>query len=159
MKPILTFTLLFFVSVAFCQLPDYYVDLVTGGVTLSRPGGKSEAVKYKQLIYKTDKITVAKGAELTLVDRDAGFYVINTSGTNSAGEWVKKATRKTKDGVTTGYLKLLFHELLDPNQDFDKFKKENVAGVWGGVSRGDECVNRILPIPGYKTSGPVILFK
>ncbi len=141
------------------QLPDYYVDLVTGIATITRPGGKPVAAKQKQLVYKNDKVTLVKGAELTLVDRDAGFFVLNIPGTNTAGELIKKSTRKTKDGITGAYMKLLFHELLDPNQDFERFKKENVAGVWGGVSRSDDCGNRILPMDGLKTSGNSITFK
>jgi hypothetical protein len=141
------------------QLPDYYVYLSTGDVTIARPGTKPSAAKQSQLVYKNDVIILKKGAELTLVDKDASFLVLNTAGTYKANELTKKATKRNNDGITGKYLKLLFHELLDPNQDFEKFKKENVAGVWGGVSRSDDCGNRILPMDGFKTSGAFIVFK
>ena len=141
------------------QLPDYYVYLSTGEATIARPGTKPVGAKQNQLVYKNDVIILKKGAEVTLVDKDASFIVLNTAGTYKADELIKKATKRNNDGITGKYLKLLFHELLDPNQDFDKFKKENVAGVWGGVSRGDDCHNRILPMDGFKTSGASIVFK
>ena len=141
------------------QLPDYYVYLITGEGTIAKSGAKPVAAKQSQLVYKNDIIVLKKGAEITLADKEASFLVLNTAGTYKASELVKKATKKTNDGITGKYLKLLFHELLDPNQDFEKFKKENIAGVWGGVSRGDDCGNRIFPINGLKTSAASIVFK
>ena len=143
------------------QLPDYYVYLVNGDATLTntKSGGKPVVIKQKQLVYKADIITLKKGMEITLVDKNASFLVLNTPGAYKASELPAKAATKTNDGVTSKYLKLLFHELLDPNQDFEKLKKENIAGVWGGVSRGDECGNRLFPVNGLKTSVASIVFR
>jgi hypothetical protein len=141
------------------QLPDYYVYLITGDAAIVKPGAKPIAAKQSQLVFKNDVIVLKKGAEITLVDKEASFLLLNAAGTYKASELIKKATRKTNDGITGKYLKLLFHELLDPNQDFEKFKKENIAGVWGGVSRGDDCGNRIFPINGLKTSAVSLRFK
>lgn len=141
------------------QLPDYYVYLVNGEATITKPGAKPMAVKQKQLVYKNDVIILKKATELTLADKDAGFLVLNTAGIYKASELLKKATKKNNDGITGKYLKLLFHELLDPEHDYDKFKKENIAGVWGGVSRGDDCGNRIFPVNGLITSVTSIVFR
>lgn len=141
------------------QLPDYYVYLVSGDATISKPGAKPGAVKQNQLVYKNDVIALKKGTEITLVNKEAGFLILNTAGTYKGSELIKKATKKNNDGITGKYLKLLFHELLDPDHDFEKFKKENIAGVWGGVSRGDGCSNRIFPVNGLKTSAGSIDFR
>lgn len=141
------------------QLPDYYVYLVSGEATITKPGAKAIAVKQNQLVYKGDVMVLKKGTELTMVDKEAVFLVLNTAGTYKASELLKKATKKNNEGITGKYLKLLFHELLDPEQDFDKFKKENIAGVWGGVNRGDDCGNRIFPVNGLQTSVTSIVFR
>jgi hypothetical protein len=141
------------------QLPDYYVYLVTGEATIAKPAAKPVVIKQKQLVYKNDIIVLKKATELTMVDKDANFIVLNTAGTFKGSELIKKATKKANDGITSKYLKLLFHELLDPNQDFEKLKKENIAGVWGGVSRGDDCGNMLFPVIGLKTSSDTIVFK
>jgi hypothetical protein len=144
----------------YAQLPDYYVYLVTGTATITKTGEKPVTIKQKELVYKNDVISLKKGAELTLVDKNASFLVLNTAGNYKGSELVKKGITKSSDGITSRYLKLLFHELLDPNQDFEKLKKENIAGVWGGVSRGnDDCLNRIYPVNGLKTSASFLVFK
>ncbi len=140
------------------QLPDYYVYLVSGEATITKPGAKPIVVKQSQLVYKTDVIALKKGTELTLVDKDASFVVLTAAGTYKASELLKKANKKNNEGITGKYLKLLFHELLDPEHDYEKFKKENIAGVWGGVNRGDDCGNRIFPVNGLQTSVTSIVF-
>jgi hypothetical protein len=141
------------------QLPDYYVYLFSGEATIAKSGAKPIPVKQNQLVYKNDVIVVKKGTELTLVDKDASFVVLNAAGTYKAADLLKTATKKNNEGITGKYLKLLFHELLDPEHDYEKFKKENIAGVWGGVSRSDDCGNRIFPINGLKTSVTSIIFR
>lgn len=141
------------------QLPDYYVYLIKGNASIANAGKKPVMVKQKQLVFKNDVLSIGKGAELTLVDRNANYYVIKTEGVNKVSGLIKKVIAKAADGLTAKYLKLLFHELLDPNQDYDKLKKENIAGAWGGVSRGDECENRIYPVNGLQTSAASILFR
>jgi hypothetical protein len=157
-----SFFLLLLISVCLqtgAQLPDYYVYLVTGEVTITKPGAKPVPVKQKDLVYKNDILTLKKGMSVTLVDRDASFLTLNSPIKCSGSELNQKAGKKGNDGVTGKYLQLLYHELLDPSHDFEKFKKQNIAGIRGGVSRGDECNNRIFPINGLKTSAASIVFK
>ncbi|MEI9807939.1 MAG: hypothetical protein WDO16_08750 [Bacteroidota bacterium] len=159
MKSVLLIILLIACRESQAQLPDYYVYLVSGEARITNAGKTPVVIKQKQLVYNHDMLMLKKGAEVTLVDKEAGFYVVNTAGTNKVSELIKKITPKNNDGLTSKYLKLLFHELLDPNQDFEKLKKENIAGVWGGVSRGDECGNRIFPVNGLQTSSSPVVFK
>ena len=126
MKHLLLPLLLVFYLQSQAQLPDYYVYLVKGNASITNSGKKPVIVKQKQLVFKSDMLSVGKGAELTLVDRNANYYVVKTEGVNKVSGLVKKAIAKAADGLTAKYLKLLFHELLDPNHDFDKLKKENI---------------------------------
>ena len=141
------------------QLPDYYVYLVTGEITITKPGAKPVVVKQKDLVFKNDILVLKKGTSVTLVDKDASFFTLNNQLSCRGSDVVKKANKKSNDGVTGKYLQLLYHELLDPSHDFEKFKKENIAGVRGGVSRGDECNNRIFPVNGLKTSRYSLVFR
>ena len=141
------------------QLPDYYVYLVTGEITITKPGAKPVVVKQKDLVFKNDVLVLKKGTSVTLVDKDASFFTLNNQLSCRGSDVVKKANKKSNDGVTGKYLQLLYHELLDPSHDFEKFKKENIAGVRGGVSRGDECNNRIFPVNGLKTSQYSLVFR
>ncbi len=159
MKHLLIPVILVFCLESQAQLPDYYVYLVKGEASIANPGKKLVVLKQKQLVFKNDRLSIKKGAELTLVDRNAHYYVIKTEGINKVSVMVTRVTPKAADGLTAKYLKLLFHELLDPNHDFEKLKKENIAGVWGGVSRGDECENRIFPVNGLQTAAASIIFR
>ena len=57
------------------QLPDYYIYLVKGNASITNAGKKPVMVKQKQLVFKNDVLSIGKGAELTLVDRNANYYV------------------------------------------------------------------------------------
>ena len=159
MKYLLSIMLFTVVGQSQAQLPDYYVYLISGSAGIVKPGAKAIEIKQNQLLYKSDVLVLKKGTEITLVDKEANFLVLNTAGTFKTAELIKKGSKKNNEGLTGKYLKLLFHELLDPNHDFEKFKKENIAGVWGGVSRSDGCGNRIFPINGLKTSVTSITFR
>ncbi len=141
------------------QLPEYYVYLVSGNAAIGKSVKTVGKIKPKSYVFKNDIVVLKKGAELTLLDKSGGFLLLNTAGEYPYSRLSKLATKKNNPGITNAYLKLLFHELLDPSQDFEKFKKENIAGVSGGVSRGDDCLNRVFPINGLKTSAPSIIFK
>lgn len=141
------------------QFPDYYVHLVSGEVILSKAGAKPIAIKQKQLVYKGDVLVLKKGTELTLVDKNAIFWVLNAPGTYKASEIIKVGAKKNNDGLFGKMLSLSFHELFDPNHDFEKFRKENIANVKAGVSRSEGCGNRIFPINGVKTSTSSIIFR
>ncbi|MBL7737602.1 MAG: hypothetical protein JNK14_00155 [Chitinophagaceae bacterium] len=160
MKNVLTLLLCILYVKGIAQSPDYCIYLVSGEVLIAGKGKKPVTAKPRQLVYNTDSFTLKKGAEITLVDMNGGFFVLNSAVTRKPLKGLLAgSTPKTKDGITTKYLKLLFHELLDPHHDFEKLKKENIAGVWGGVSRGDECGNRIFPVNGLQTSVRSITFK
>lgn len=140
------------------QFPEYYVSLVTGKAILARPGNKPVTLKQKELVYTKDNIVLERGTEVTLVDKAGNYLVLNTAGTYRNSDLAKMAVTKN-EGITKKFLELAFHEFLDPHHDFEKFKKENAAGVSGGVSRGDDCANRIFPVNGLKTSATSIVFK
>ena len=159
MKYVLIVTLCSFCLKGLSQLPDYYVYLVSGSATIQKPGGKPAAMKPKQIVFGNDIIVLKSQTELTLVDHNSTYLVLNKPGSYQAGSLVKNASKKNTDGLTKEYLKLLFHELLDPHHDYEKFKKENIAGVVGGVSREDSCNNRIYPVKGLKTSASSITFR
>jgi hypothetical protein len=151
---VLLFTSLYCVG----QLPDYYVFLVKGDVTVTKPGIKPVPVKQNSFIYKADIINLKNGAEITLADKDQNFFVLRSPGIYEA-----KNVAKTKPdhipGITQTYLKLVWNELLNPNHDFTKFTNDNIAGVYGGVSRGDLCNNLIFPVKGLRTSADSLHFK
>ena len=150
--------LLFTASCCKGQLPDYYVFLVKGDVKVTKPGARPIAAKQNSFIYKADVIDLKKGAEVTLADKDENFFVLR-----SPGIYPAKDVAKTKPdhipGVTQTYIKLVWNELLNPNHDFTKFTKDNIAGVYGGVSRGDVCNNLIFPVRGLRTSADSLHFK
>jgi hypothetical protein len=159
MKYLLILTFLVPVLQSRAQLPNYYVYLVHGYATITKPGTKPLPVKQHQLVFKNNILVLKKDAEITLVDRDANFLILNKAGTYKGDKLTENAAKKNNNGITAKYLTLLFHELLDPNEDFEKFKSENIAGVWGGVSRGHDCGNRIFPVNGLKSSTGSIIFR
>ena len=140
------------------QIPEYYVYLVKGDITVQKANKKVEKIKQKDLIFKEDVLTLPKNSEVTLVNKDASYVVLNAPATIKASELGKKI-HESYTGVTKKYLNLVWHELLDPNYDYTKFKQQNLGGVWGGVSRGDNCNNLIFPVNGLKTSMDSIMFK
>ena len=150
--------LIFLSGICRAQLPEYYVYLVKGDITVQKPNKKTEKIKQKQLLFKEDILTLTKNSEVTLVNKDANYLVLNTPGTIRASELGKK-THDSYTGVTKKYMNLVWHELLDPDYDLTKFKQQNLGGVWGGVSRGEACNNLIFPINGLKTSMDSVMFK
>jgi hypothetical protein len=134
------------------------VYLVSGNVTIDS-AGKQKTVKQKQLLFKKDILSLKKGAEITLVNKDEKFFKIKIAGSKEVSRYIEDTRPATGDGATAKYVKFIFSELFDPSHDFEKFKKKNIAGIRGGVSRGDDCNNRVLPVDGFKTSGISIAFK
>lgn len=152
--------LLLFATPSYChgQLPDYYVFLIKGNANVISSGGKPVPLKQNGFIYTSDAIDLKTGAEVTLSDKELRFFVLR-----SPGIYKTKDIAKTKSdhapGVTKTYLMLVWNELLNPNHDFTKFTNENIAGVYGGVSRGDLCNNLIFPVAGIITSSDSLHFK
>jgi hypothetical protein len=140
------------------QLPDYYVYLVKGNVSVVKPGAKPAIVKQNQYLYKNDMLTIAKNAEVTLVNRDGKMLVLNAPGSIKETDLAVKFNAPSLS-VTKTYLHLAFHELVDPDYDYTSFKEKNVGGTKGGVSRGDECNNLIFPVKDLKASQDTICFK
>ena len=140
------------------QMPEYNAYLVKGNVTIKDAKGKTTVVKPKQWIHKTDIITLSNGAEITLANKESKMLVLQTPGVHKVQALTQQA-HKSSGSVTKKYINLIWHELLDPNYDYSKFKTGNLGGVWGGVSRGDDCNNRIFPINGLKTSEDALNFK
>ena len=57
------------------------------------------------------------------------------------------------------YLKLLWHELLEPPEDYTVFKTEHMTELSGSVERGPgSCNNLIFPVNNMKTSEDSIRF-
>src|SRR6476659_8098764 len=121
MKNVLIFLL--FATSLYCkgQSPDYYVYLVKGNVTVTRPRSKPIPVKQNNFIYKADIISLKNGAEITLVDKDQKFFVINSPGNHDLQDLTKNSSAQNSSGVTQKYLKLLWNELLKPDYDYTKF--------------------------------------
>ena len=92
-------TILFLAIFFHCnaQMPDYYIFLVKGDVSVSKPGGKPVLLKQNVFIYKDQVIILKKDAELTLSDRDQNFFVLRSPGINKA-----KDLNKTKSAHIQG---------------------------------------------------------
>jgi len=161
-----TLILVFFIlsQQGLAQFPDYYVYLVYGRATYEKPGKKPAALVQKQCIFKNDIIVLKKGAKITLVDRDTNFFILNTPCVNKAGELTALFKKRKVDGITSKYLKLLFHELFDPNGDPEKFNEKNLVKVKGTVFREVPDYskfpgNKIFPENGLKSSTGSITFR
>lgn len=133
------------------QVPDYYVFLVKGDVEVSRPGAKAELLKQNNFVFKDQIIHLKDKAEITLSDNNQNFFVLKTAGTYKAKD-LAKASYYHVPGVTEKYLKLVWGEFFSNHHDYTKFKKSNIAGVYGGVSRGSDCNNLLYPIQYLKTA-------
>lgn len=141
------------------QLPDYCVYLVKGKVTFSKQGSaKSVPVKQNQFLYKNEDLTLSKNSEITLINNDDRLLVLNEGGSFKVNDLEKKFNY-TLSSVTKSYAHLVYHELLDPDYNYSSFRQNNLGGVRGGVSRGEDCDNLIFPVKDLKTDEDSILFK
>src|SRR5918993_5963426 len=130
-----TILLLFiYASATSQQMPDYVVYLVKGDVTVQNGKASSVKAKQHQLIYAGETLTLKQGAEITLSNKEGASFVLNSPKSYPVASLAKQK-KASADNLTQKYLHLLYHELLDPNHDYNKFKKQNAGGVWGGVSR------------------------
>ena len=157
MKHLFVVCFLYFFNICYSQLPDYYVYLVKGSVTVSNQKGKSE-IKQGGFLYKKDVLSFGNNSEITLTNKDADYFVLNSGNNVKLNELATKDA-KSYTGITKKYLNLVWDEVLDPNYDFTKFKSKNLTGVYGGVSRGEACKNLIFPVNGLKTSEDTLNFK
>lgn len=151
MKAINLLSLLLVCNMVQAQFPEYHVFLVSGSVESNRPGAKPVALKQNAFIFKDQVIILKDKAELTLSDKNKNFYVLRTPGTYKAKD-LPKIVNYRVPGVTEKYLTLVWNELFNTHHDYSKFTKSNVAGVYGGVSRGSDCNNLLFPIADLKTS-------
>src|SRR4051812_14073868 len=109
--------LTFFLSVAVfnvcrAQLPDYYVYLVKGTVTVSKGNGKTQPIKQGDFLFSTDVLAIGKNSELTVSNRNAEYVVLNTTG-NIKVNTLSKTSSKSYTGVTKKYLTLVWEQVLD----------------------------------------------
>ncbi len=137
------------------QFPDYYVYLVKGNVSTSK--NNPRVLKQGDFIFLKDTIFINKNSEITIVNKESEYVVLNTQGMVKANALSNKFNQ-TYSGVTKKYLSLVWEEVLDPNYDLSKFKKKNLTKSWGGVFRSDDCNNLIFPVNGLKTSQDSINF-
>lgn len=129
--------LLFYANATAQQMPDYIVYMVKGDVTSQKGKAGPVKVKQNQLLYAAETLTLKQGAEITLSNKEGVGFVLNTPKSYPIASLAKQKKPSTEN-VSQKYLHLLYHELIDPNHDYNKFKKQNVGGVWGGVHRGGE---------------------
>ncbi|MES3017426.1 MAG: hypothetical protein V4721_06585 [Bacteroidota bacterium] len=137
------------------QFPEYYVYLVRNSVSVEKFGEKKIPVKQNQLIYKGEIVSLKENSELTLVDKEGNFIVLNKKGEYKTTDISEMFKVIPNDGLTKKYFKLLFDELLKPDESFSAFKEKNTMGVY----RAEGCGNRIFPMNNLKFSTDSILFK
>jgi len=120
------------------QEPEYYSYLVKGQVQYKKAKAKPLSLAPKTLLYNGDAIILPKGknAEVTLVDKKSNYITISTPGTYKIADLPQK-THKEPESITGKYFHMVWEELFQPQKDFSRFKKRNLSGVTGGVSRGD----------------------
>ena len=120
------------------QEPEYYSYLVKGQVQYKKAKAKPSRLPPKTLLYSEDAIILPKGknAEVTLVDKKSNYIIISTPGTYKVADLPQKA-HKEPESITGKYFHMVWEELFQPQKDFSKFKKRNLPGITGGVSRGD----------------------
>ena len=140
------------------RAPEYYVYLVSGNVSVKKYGKDRISLKQGLIIYKNDSITLNKAAAVTLIDSVGNFLNVDSAGVYNGGDLATIFTVKANEGLSKKYFKFIFNELLNPDEDFETFKMENVTGVWGGALRGP-CLNRVFPTNGLRTSATSIVFK
>ena len=153
--------LLFFFGSFKChaQFPQYYVFLIKGNVTVLNNSKKKVPLRQNDFLYETDKILFQQGAELTLVDHEKRFFNIYGRKEVPVKDLAKLFSAKKNTGITVKYLELLWDELLDPQESSSKVTNRNVGAVWGGISRGETCVQSIFPTDSVLTSIDTITFK
>jgi len=125
-------------SKVFAQEPEYYSYLVKGQVQYKKAKAKPSSLAPKTLLYSDDAIILPKGknAEVTLVDKKSNYIIISTPGTYKVADLPQKA-HKEPESITGKYFHMVWEELFQPQKDFSRFKKRNLPGITGGVSRGD----------------------
>jgi len=125
-------------SKVFAQEPEYYSYLVKGQVQYKKAKAKPSSLAPKTLLYSDDAIILPKGknAEVTLVDKKSNYIIISAPGTYKVADLPQKA-HKEPESITGKYFHMVWEELFQPQKDFSRFKKRNLPGITGGVSRGD----------------------
>ena len=123
---------------ALSQTPEYYSYLVKGQVQYKKAKAKPTDLVPKTLLFREDLIILPKGkkTEITLVDTKSNYLVISDPGTYKIAELSQKA-HKEPESITGKYFHMVWEELFQPQKDFGTFKKRNLPGLSGGVSRGD----------------------
>jgi len=153
MKYFVTIVLLALHINSCAQLPEYYVDLVKGEITVQN---KKQILKAHDFVYPADILVLKKtGAEVTLVNKEGDFFVLADRGTYRAAD-LSKRKRQTSTGITKKYFQLVWNELENPSNTL-KSGVANMVNTWGGVSRGS-CMQKLYPPDAYTAAGDTIRF-
>ena len=139
-------------------LPEYCVYLVKGDVNIQNKNVQSRPARQKDFVFADDVITIGKNAQLQLVNKDAKYISLHSEGNYKVADLNKKL-QTSPPGITKTYLTLVYHEVLDPNYDYSKFKRKNLGGIAGGVSRGSGCFEPVYPLKGMVSSRDSVQFK
>lgn len=145
-----------FSKAAFAADAVFFVDMIKGEVKLKSKGKAAELVKPKMLIQATDMIILGNDkCEVTLVDRDTRYIVLNKKGTHAVSTLIK-LQRRQPQGLTEKYFSLVWKELANPTNSVRAGINE-LVGSWGGVDRG-MCRLARKPVNNWKTSDDSIRF-
>ncbi len=140
------------------QLPEYFIDLYMGDVQVIKPGKKPVAIKARMLVFPEDKLILKKeDARVTLVNKEQQYIVLNKKGNYKVAE-LSGIPRQKTTGITEKYFHLVWEELLDPGQSKSSATFKNIAGSWGGVSRGT-CDFSGIPADNTAAAGTDLEFR
>lgn len=159
MKCLSAIFLTFFYLFSEAQLPEYYVDLIKGDITVKNSKGRSRPVplKARSLVFKEDIITLKNdSAELTLVNKAALYIVLNKKGSYPVTDLINKPKQKSA-GLTEKYFQLVWEQLENPSKTI-KSGLEHMIGSWGGVNRGS-CNMGMLPFDNWTAFADSVKFK
>jgi hypothetical protein len=155
MKHIVIMTLIVLPLLSHGQFPIYYIELVRGDVSIYHDNIRVP-LKPRTLLYRNDVIRINNSrSEVTLVNRQAEFVVLNKKGKYKMADLEKINVKAV--GVTEKYFHLVWEELLQPHKDYTKYNVMNM-GSWGGVSRGSCSIGK-FPFPDMVLTDSNIVFK
>ena len=157
MKLIYTFVSMMMCYVASSQVPSYCIYLMSGDITVSAKGKQPEKARINQFLTDNQELKLGNKAQLTLVNKDSKYLVLNTAGTYQVGA-LSQNLKNYPPGVTQKYVSLLWKDLVASQDNFSAVRKSASAGVIGGVHRGDDCGVLVFPSPGMRTSNDDIRF-
>lgn len=136
------------------QFPVYLVDLIKGNVTVVRNNTAPVPLKYRDLVYRADKVIIHEGAQLTLVNQKYKTIQVIEKGTYSTAE-LDKLLPSSGTGILRLYFSMVWEEVLPG--------KKNVTGIrkltksLGSVRRGNCDVSFFPPDNAITAADTVVL--